>query len=91
MGSPLEKTERNRSIALRVLRGESFSSLAREHAISRERVRQILHNYCKERNEPAYFLSLSQTRLSAKKRLVRRPSIEALRAKLNDFVGAVEA
>jgi hypothetical protein len=78
-----DKPERNKVIANRVLSGSSLNSQAVKFGISNERVRKLVHHYCRAYNREAYNNALAETqRLFGTHK--KMPSIHFLR-RYSDF------
>jgi hypothetical protein len=76
--------ERNKEIATAVLNGKTLASQAAKFRINPERVRKLVHIYCRAKNRTAYDAALIETqKLSSKKYL---PSLEVLRSYIEYFV-----
>ncbi|MFC1859585.1 hypothetical protein ACFL9U_16380 [Thermodesulfobacteriota bacterium] len=64
MPTEFDTAERNKKIALDILKGQPLIAAALEHEISLGRVRQIVHRYCEKKNPEAYQDALENTRMS---------------------------
>ena len=83
MRTDFDTADRNKKIAVGILKGQQITDTALEHGISRERARQILHKYCEKKNPAAYQDALEKTQ---KSHWTRLPSLKTLRAKWPAFV-----
>ena len=80
-----DKPERNKEIATQVLSGSSLNSQAAKYGISNERVRKLVHRYCRAHNKGAYDEALAETqRLFGKHK--KMPSIHFLRRNSEFFL-----
>ena len=82
-----DKAERNKVIATRVLSGSSLHSQAVKYGISNERVRKLVHHYCRAYNSDAYNNALAETqRLFGTHK--KMPSIHFLRRHSDFFLSS---